>query len=586
MGDFAPWAVVMAAAKAAEEYTHPREEEALREAFQALLSYLPDNYWEEDNPTGPGVGPTIPLHDALDDIGHAIMDFALPLFMAGKEGYFGDVRKVLADNECTMNGLTPYQRHRTRIPDPWQRDEPPDELCWLYFRDTWLHAVMKLPIPFRIERERFNEHGAIFARTGHGKTQALRSFVAQFLSEPDPPALFLLDSLGALIKDIDRLEVFNTTLRNRLVILDPSRPEHMPRLNFFTGVQSDELIFYLFKAIDQAFTQRQATMASYLMEYMRHVPAPDLLKLVELCKAKANPYPNLLHKLTPFARLFFEQEFFVSGKGGDPFIAQTKAQIAQRLFTLGRIPKFNQMFSATGNLFDPYEHMQRKSVVLINTDARTPRVGGLGPEGSTIFGRYILAQCLEAARVRPTHERHLALLIVDEAKAYMDDQAALILSDARQFGMGMLLASQQPHQLPEGVRREINTNTSIRMMGNIEYAVAAQYARDMRCEPEFIRDMKKYDGSHAEWATFVSGMDRAVKIRMPYFAIEKMPRQERPVQAAQEPNRSRTSIPTHDFEATLWEDYDRAWAEKEKDEAEYFSQEPSSEDDHIHPARE
>jgi len=126
--------------------------------------------------------------------------------------------------------------------------------------------------------------------------------------------------------------------------------------------------------------------------------------------------------------------------------------------------------------------------------------------------------------MRPKRERHLALLIVDEFKAYADEMTGLILSDARQFGMGMLIASQQPHQLPEGVRREINTNTSIRFMGNIEYSIAAQYARDMFCEPEFILGMKKYDRSHAEWAAYVSGMDHAVKVDMPYGAIERMPK--------------------------------------------------------------
>jgi hypothetical protein len=515
---------------------HSVVEQTLVDGFIQLADHLPAPYLvslQELQSQADSRGaylttsPTIPLYEAFDDCGKAIYDFMLRLCYTPEikeRDLISEIRQTIWKNECQMNHLSAYERRRTEVPEPYERDEPREKLCWLYFKDTpFLELFTETRIPFRIERERFNEHGAIFARSGHGKTQALRSFVAQFLQEDDPPALFLIDSLGSLIEGIDQLEVFNTTLRDRLIILDPTRPEYMPRLNLFTGIQSDELVFYLFKAIDQSFTQRQATMASYLMEYMRIVPSPDLFKLVELCKAKENPYPQLLPKLSRFARLFFEQEFFVSGKGADPFVAQTKAQIAQRLFTLGRMPKFNEMFTATGNVFDPFEHMQNGSVVLINTDARSPRVGGLGPEGSAIFGRYILAQCLEAARLRPKRERELVLIVLDEAKAYMDEQAALILSDARQFGMGMLLASQQPHQLPEGVRREINTNTSIRMMGNIEYAIAAQYARDMFCEPEFILNTKKYDGSHAEWATYVSGMDRAVKVNIPYGAIERMP---------------------------------------------------------------
>lgn len=218
---------------------------------------------------------------------------------------------------------------------------------------------------------------------------------------------------------------------------------------------------------------------------------------------------------------------------------QTKSQLAQRLYTLGRLPKFIEIFSATDDLFDPYACMQSKKIVLINTDARSPKQGGLG-EASAIFGRYILAQCLEAARQRPRNQRHLALIICDEAKAYLDEQSALILSDARQYGMGMLLASQQPHQLPEGVRREVNTNTSIRFMGSIEYSIAAQYARDMFCEPEFIIGMKKYDRSHAEWAAHISGMERAAMVRIPYGAIEAMPKQKAAHTLGEPPSHSTT----------------------------------------------
>jgi hypothetical protein len=119
----------------------------------------------------------------------------------------------------------------------------------------------------------------------------------------------------------------------------------------------------------------------------------------------------------------------------------------------------------------------------------------------------------------------------------MDEHAALILSDARQFGLGMLISSQFPHQLDEGVRKEINTNTSIKFMGQIEYAVAAQYARDMFTTPEFIMGMKSHDRSHAEWAAYVANMtDRgAVRVRMPFGAVEAMPKRAKAARAETAP---------------------------------------------------
>jgi hypothetical protein len=472
----------------------------------------------------------VPLIDLLSAKPGDVIERVTSCFLMNdlhEAGLFANIRDTLYVNACRASGIPPYEESRKEIIPASKADLPPRELMHTYFAGTPFRDIFQQEVPFRIRRERFNEHGALFGRSGHGKTQSLRAIVAQFLQEPDPPALFLIDSLGSLIEGISELEVFNTTLRDRLVVLDPTNPRYMPRLNFF-NLQSDDLCFYLFKALDQSFTARQATMISYLMEYMRMMPDPTLYKLVEVCESKTDLHPEVIKRLSPLARTFFQNQFFSKA---DSLVTGTKSQIAQRLYTLGRMPKFIDIFSAKQEFFDPYECMQSRRIVLINTAATPPDQGGLG-EASGIFGRYILAQCLAAARRRPKHQRQLALLVVDECKAYMDQQAALILSDARQFGLGMLLASQFPHQLEEGVRREINTNTSIRMMAAVEYSVAAQYARDMFCEPEFITRMKSYDRSHAEWAAYVSGMDHAVKVEIPFGAIERMPKRVAPARLA------------------------------------------------------
>jgi len=61
-------------------------------------------------------------------------------------------------------------------------------------------------------------------------------------------------------------------------------------------------------------------------------------------------------------------------------------------------------------------------------------------------------------------------------------------------------------------------------MGNIEYSIAAQYARDMFCDPGFIIGMKKYDRQYAEWAVHVSGMNHALRVRVPFGVLESMPK--------------------------------------------------------------
>ncbi len=505
----------------------PATAEAFADILETLIKLLPEHYlidegelhrqhraWPEERYSAM----TVPLYDIID-VGRLIIEIHHHIIYQLGEAFY-PLRKQLLDNENDYHGINAYQRRKTRVPIASEVDEEPEEPVRAYLKHTPFRDLFYTQVPFRIPRKAFAEHGAIFAKSGHGKTQTLRAIIAGFLNEPDPPALFIMDSLGSLIDGIADLEVFTSTLRDRLVILDPSDPRYCPSLNFFE-LQSDDLCFYLFKAIDQSFTPRQATMISYLMEFMRCIPDATFLTLIQVCEGKENPYPEAVEHLSPFAKSFFENQFY--GKKIDQLVQQTKSQIAARIYTLARLPKFQEMFTGTsGVLFDPFRCMQEKKIVLVNTDARPPRQGGLG-EASSVFGRFILAQCLDAARGRPKNERHLALLVVDEAKAYMDEQSALILSDARQFGLGLLLSSQFPHQLEEGVRREINTNTSIRFMGPVEYAVASQYARDMFTTPEHIMAMQARDLSHAEWAVYVSNLtSRAMTVRVPYGAMERM----------------------------------------------------------------
>lgn len=210
---------------------------------------------------------TVPLRTitkGLPDVVAQLLVYLRPL----------EINSRLMANAAALSGIDMIDDNRKnkRFVMPPDYDGDPMD----YLRNTPLEELFDTPAPFSIPRATYAEHGALFAKSGHGKTQTLRAIIANFMQDPDPSALFILDSLGSLIEGIEDLDVFNTTLNDKLVILDPSRDRYMPSLNFFQ-LQSDDLCFYLFKAIDQSFTQRQATMIVYLMEYMRHVPNASLI---------------------------------------------------------------------------------------------------------------------------------------------------------------------------------------------------------------------------------------------------------------------------------------------------------------------
>lgn len=425
---------------------------------------------------------------------------------------FLHTRNCIAFNVLRASGLSPEQvtKSAQRIKGPADSDLPPQQLIRAYLDGTPFPEFLETPIPFAIPLDSYKEHGFLFAKSGHGKTQTLRALTASLLDQDC--ALFLIDGNGSLIENLDRI----TSIQHRLVVLDPS---DTPALNFYKlrGASREkqmELFFYLFKAIDQGLTERQATMVAYLVDFMYAIPNSTLDTLREVCDAKTLPYQDHLKSTPPITQDFFTHQFM----GNDQLVKQTKNQIASRLYALCRNQAFIAMFNAPENRFDAFEAMQERKIVIVNTDRNL-----LGDHGSAIFGRYILAQCLAAAFQRPKNARHLALIVCDEAKAYLDDQSQKILSDARAFGLGLLLATQHPDQLQEGVRKEVINNTSVKFAGPAAYSVVAQINRDMRCDPSFILDMKKQERSHAEWACYVDNLTpRAVKLCVPFGTVEKL----------------------------------------------------------------
>jgi hypothetical protein len=467
---------------------------------------------------------TVPLSALVADLPGVITDM-IGTLVADKTQDLGichNLYGAINTNIATVSGIDPTKQSSKQLVFPKDSKLAGDELVAAYLSGTSLADLLEVPTPFIIPRRAYRAHGCMFAPSDHGKTQTLQALIATLLTEPDPPALFVMDSMGAMLGKLRHLALFQDSLKDRLVILDPAGPTP-PQLNFFklsggSPAQQMELLFYLFKALDQGLTARQRTTVGFLAQLMQKIDG-TLDDLRHVCESKRPQHLDAIHALPPIARDFFLNAFYKP----DAFMTQTKAQIVARLYTLASTPVF-QMFSAKANTFNAFECIQQKKVVLVNTDRLA-----LGEDGSAIFGRFVIAQVLAAAFARapiPEDKRHLALLIVDEAKAYLDDQAEKFLSDARQFWVGLFLATQFVHQLDEGVRRAVYGNTAIKFIGPIEYSDRVSLAREMNTTPEFIGSMRGYDRSHTEWAAHVRTSNltpHALRLRVPYGVLERMP---------------------------------------------------------------
>src|SRR5438477_6214017 len=197
------------------------------------------------------------------------------------------------------------------------------------------------------------------------------------------------------------------------------------------------------------------------------------------------------------ARRFFETQFFT------PIFDDTKRQVLNRLWGVLSNPTLDRMFGHPRNKIDLFEAMNTGKIVLINTAKDL-----LKSDGCRLFGRFFIALIAQAALQRaaiPEERRRATFVYVDEAHEYFDDTIDELLNQARKFKVGLVLAHQNLEQLSERLRATIMASTSIKFAGGVSARDAASFAKEMRCDPEFVQSMRK----HAKTSEFACWIKNA-----------------------------------------------------------------------------
>ena len=439
---------------------------------------------------------------------------------------FEKITRRLHENVCAVSGVAYHHRllQESKLVFPSQSDRTGDDLIHAYLKGTPLAKLLTPQVPLTLPDKLLAEHTAMFAPAGHGKTQALQALILGWLQQPNPPAMFIIDSHGDMLRKIERLALFNTTLKDRLVIIDPE-DESPPALNFldFSGNEASvaEIFTYLMSALSSDLSSKQSTVVAFILRLMAAIPNStiDTLRMVMEDNAKTiatSKFADAIATLDPIAQDFFAKQFYAPGN-----MSVTKQSVARRIYALLANPVFQRMFSATKNRFNALEAMQQKKIVLINTSMKLLRT-----DASSVFGRYMIAQILAAAYDRgsiPEKDRHLALLVIDEASQYMDDQIETILAETRKFGLGLFFATQFLEQLPANVKAAVNGTTSIKFAGPVSHGDANALGREMYSSGEFLRSMRKTDTS-TQFAVHVKTVTpSAIPVTIPFGLMENAP---------------------------------------------------------------
>lgn len=433
--------------------------------------------------------------------------------------------------EASDRFLSKQEREEGKVVGSGDHPGTPEEIAADYLKGTPFLDLFQERVPFAFADAQRFEHMHIVAGSGHGKTQTLQHLIMADLKRPDPPGIVIIDSQGDMIRKISRLALFNGTLRDKLIIIDPKDIEHPPALNMFDvnlgrlrkyGTADREQILngiielyeYFFGSLLGAeLTQKQSLIFRYLARLMIHIPAATIRTMIELMD-DTKPYRQVIEGLPDGIRLFFEREF------NDSSYFDTRKQIKRRLYGIVENQTFDRMFSAPRNRIDIPSALNEGKIVLVST-AKDFLKGG-----SSILGRYFIALTLQAALERaaiPENQRRPAYLYIDEAAEYFDDNIDNLLTQARKYKLGLILAHQYLDQLSSGLRPSIAANTTIKLAGGVSDQDAHAMSRDMRTTPAFILQQRKQAAS-TQFACYVRNLTpSALSLSVPFGTMEAEP---------------------------------------------------------------
>lgn len=453
-------------------------------------------------------------------LGNAVQNVIAPFFQDNDYNHFKKLRERLDANL--------QKTHRTQPIFP--SDYKGEDVVDTYLAGTGLKDLFQLRTPFTIPEERRFEHMHIVAGSGHGKTQTLQYFIAKDLEDvaQHDKSVIVIDSQGDLINTILKAK---TLPPDRIVLIDPEDISFPVSLNLFSVGQerlegyndlererlTNSIIelydFVLGSLLSAGMTAKQSVVFRYVTRLMFHIPDATIHTLRELMEpGGTDKYRPHIEKLEGTPRRFFETEF------DSKEFTNTKTQVLRRLYGVLENQTFERMFSHPQSKFDMFTEMNAGKLILINTSKSL-----LKEQGTEILGRFFISLIAQAAQERatlPDHDRLPVMVYIDEAQDYFDQNIGVILSQARKYKVGMIMAHQYLGQLSNGLQEAFEANTSIKLAGGVSARDARALAGQMASKPELIQDQPK-----GTFATYVRGLtQRAVPISFPFFILENLPR--------------------------------------------------------------
>ncbi len=318
----------------------------------------------------------------------------------------------------------------------------------------------------RIKDNDRRRHMYIIGQTGVGKSVLQESLIVQDIQSGK--GVCVVDPHGDLVEAI--MSHIPKERAEDVILFDPAnsdRPLGMNMLEYDTEEQKSFVINEMIAIFDKLYNLK-ATGGPMFEQYMRNAmllimddknEGATLLEIPKIL-ADSNFRKQKLAKVSnQFVKDFWEKE--AEKAGGEAALANMVPYITSKLTPFISNDLIRPIIAQSKSAFNFREAMDSGKIVLLNLSK-----GKIGETNSSLLGMIVIGKLLFAAMSRVNiaeEERKDFYLYIDEFQNFITDTISIILSEARKYRLGLVLAHQFIAQLVK------NGETSVRdaIFGNV-----------------------------------------------------------------------------------------------------------------------
>lgn len=321
-------------------------------------------------------------------------------------------------------------------------------------------------------------HMYVIGATGSGKTKFLEFLIQQDIKERNGFAV--IDPHGDLVEDIKGFlanAYDENELAERVVLIDPTDKEFTVTFNpleQLPGMTVAEEVNELISSFRKIWSDSWGARMEDLMRNSMIALGEAGYTLVDLpvFLSRRAFREIVMKKVThPVAREYFTRFEAMTDRAQvtwtEPVMNKVNALLSD--------DRIRQMFSAPQSSFSVRGIIDSKSILLIKLDK------GKLKDAADLLGSLLMSKIQMAAFSRgdlPQRKRTPFYLYIDEFQNFATESFAIILSEARKYGLSLIMAHQTLAQIPDELRSLILGNAGLQVFFRINRQDAALLAKE------------------------------------------------------------------------------------------------------------